>query len=919
MTWLFKYPIKNGTKLSIRYPWICKLQTHSIFQEFYPLKYFYASWQYGRNFTPNVSSHRALQIYKIGSCGALKHIRYLSNAASDHSEDYNVEGTTGHSPKGSLKKKTIKSNVPAQVSYEPYWTDDEIAKFEAEYPKLVIRGSVFIPAFNTSDARVVLSQDNKANGTESYQNDSSYADDVPQQMDNQNMIKLFGFLARNRSFHGDDVIAVKQRRRKNTSGENKNASKGCRIVSVVNRCPTLDKFICSFYVDDFFDEEKIFKCQPLDTRWPAFCIQKSSLTSQLNEEIARFKSKKQLFCLLKFEDWKFDEIEPTATMMEVMGDVDDPEAQMNATMIFYNMDPSEFSNDVLTNLKQLVEEGNEDRHLNRIDRRDLLVIPIDPEDAKDLDDALSIELKNDNQGNLMYQVGVHVADVSHYVKQDSLVDTCARARATSVYLEHKVYPMLPPLLSDNICSLLPGSDKLAFSMFVNLVHEPMGEQIGSGLYIKGKPEFQLTIINTRQRLSYQEAQKAIEATTVDNELLIPEYEKSLETINNGDLTQQIKKSLLRLYYVSTRLRNYRINKRGAVQVDVDGSVKCKIPKIVDNVPNFSCLKIDYTPKKSHELVEELMLLANTQAAQLLAAKFKSYFLRIHDDTSHVVKDSIIKMLPQNLLNDINPDILSVPQLIRKCAQVMEPSAFQSLSFATLQEFREAVYSPITKGEDKDTSHWGLALPTYLHFTSPIRRYSDLYTHRMLKMILDEKYSEQSLSELDAICKRCNVQKRKAFDTQKHYKNFCFNRYLQWACKVKEGKAPCQNLADFEQDHCGTWGFVYKDACIASIVIDGPDTSSIVFYIPLLNEQRSSSCKTLGIVPKIIHYDSHTESFDPSGTIRDYLARNTAQNEHEVSSLLVQCGHKELKLQRLAKTKVLLVPGAKMWGVRLCLI
>ncbi|ORM39770.1 DIS3-like exonuclease 2 [Babesia sp. Xinjiang] len=915
-----------------------------------------------------------------------------------------------------------------EIAYEPYWTEEAIAELESKQPELVIRGTVTIPAFATAEAKVVThtktsnskrttdsnkdakggsvcaSSDPDVETKQSIRGDDgrhesvNISKELDSKIETQNnrrsrafesdvegdgnrkdnyTVRVFGFLARNRAFHGDDVVAIKQRRQRTPPTNNSHeraVSDECRVVSVTKRSSALESFVGVLDIEVCKDEtQEAIKCQPHDTRWPAFNVRRCDIDAEIKQQFSQFHSKGKIFCLMRFQQWNENDMEPTGLVTKIIGDVSNPSARMQALMVFHGLNPNGFSEQVIKNLNELIKTADETKDKNRVDRRDLTVFTIDPQDAKDLDDALSVEIGTDDNGNYKYTVGVHIADVSHYVKEGSLVDLDARQRATSVYMEHQVFPMLPQMLSENLCSLLPHSEKLCFSMFADLVESHNGgELIGNNLYIRNV-SFQLTRIFSCQRLSYQTAKEIIHGelgkrsllnTTNLESMSMYRFQRDVMESNDGHLTEtnvpcenrgkldhprqrlkdgydtktDITKPLLVLYFISRKLRDFRLRQRGAVTVDISGNHKCHIPKVGENTGRFW---VEEIPTESHELVEEMMLLANTQAAQLLAKSFDRYFLRVHENTSRAVKQLVTSMMPQELKKIINPEVLQIPELLRKCAKHMEPTAFQSLSFAALQQFKEAVYSPINRDEtstESVTSHWGLALPMYLHFTSPIRRYSDLYTHRMLKTVIDNTYTEQSLKVLDEICKRCNMQKRKAFDVQKEYKNFAFNQYLQWACTKEDGSQPYAATDDmfakaYTKDDTDAWGMVYNDACVFSVVLgttsEGAQNNvSIVFYIPLLNEQRSVSCKSLNVEPIQAIVGGEKKKLDAGkatcnqGIVDGYHkelqndSSNDKREDDRVHSITVRKGDEELTLYHYQRIKVVLVPGSQMWTLRL---
>ncbi|UKJ87865.1 hypothetical protein MACJ_000305 [Theileria orientalis] len=1013
-----------------------------------------------------------------------------------------------------------------------YWSDNQIQEVENSRPELLVRGSVFVPAFNTSESRLIPA-DSDHPGLIGDKNDS---EDLTKRTES-NELKIYGFISRNRAFHGDNVVCIKSRRHKGKSPQDnlKETPGECRVISILNRNPKLYSFVATFNLSEFFDDSlRHIRCQPRDTRWPAFKVEKSSLNTEMVARLRSMKSDQKTLCMCRFVDWQENQLEPTGTITSLLGDIGETNSQMEATMLFHSLDSSGFSKSVLDDLADLIRQGIETRDLNRVDMNHLFVLSIDPQDAKDLDDALSVEKLFDDNENMYYRIGIHIADVSHYVKEDSLVDLDARSRATSVYLEHKVYPMLPQQLSEDLCSLLPNRERMCFSVFVDVVESGHGEKIGNDLYIKDV-QFKLTKITSKNRLGYDNAKtmlySCLKMKKAESNLTGYTFDSIESLISQLDLQDETKLALVRLYYLSQKLRFYRLKQLGAVHVDIDGSIKCHIPMIDMDLPKKSksiphkaiefnisdsakddaigevtkrhreepyqqkeqddrsyemylnkkrrldrnyLLKIEKIPKESHELIEEMMLLANTQVAKFLSEKIDLYLLRVHEDTSNDVRSFIEEVLPSNLKNLINSSSLSVTQVLSKCEEYMDPAAFQSLSFSVLQKFKEAFYSPInknnssskdcnsSKGNDKNTKvagtlshvdgvskqgngtyyheghasdsvngvfekgfspqlnyfnhpkdddqyleysqnhtsnthyqnehigdyvedfnkdyradqyqgHWGLALPVYLHFTSPIRRYPDLYTHRMLKNILYKEGKTTSVELLSKICERCNIQKRRAFDAQKEYKNFAFNRYLQFisfiatkidptylktvsisraypsnsSSSVTNDSIVASDLGDKKE----VWGYLYNDACISSIVstpvgsmnsnkgkadvanVENGQTigkTCLVFYIPLLNEQKSISCESLGLVPINIHFqkskrqkqkvknsilDSYYKSKHGVLSYSKDRERSKEDQEPKIQGLSAMMKDKRMEFYIYQKVRVLLVPGLKMWTVR----
>ncbi|MDR2956877.1 MAG: VacB/RNase II family 3'-5' exoribonuclease [Coriobacteriales bacterium] len=335
----------------------------------------------------------------------------------------------------------------------------------------------------------------------------------------------------------------------------------------------------------------------------------------------------------------------------------------------------------------------DDGYLHRRDLRDTFVFTIDPADAKDFDDALSIEFV---QGDLL--LGVHIADVSAYVGLDSALDIEARTRATSVYLPGRVVPMLPAELSEDLCSLVPKADRLAFSVMMQI------SQNGS----VDKVDFFPSIICSQVRLSYEQADAILAGTTgieIDN--TVPE---------------QLKPALLSLDRLARRLRRRRLA-RGAIDFD---SVEPKIVLDDDGHPLAVDLR-QRTPATA--LVEEAMILANEQVAAYMLDHKAPMLYRVHEDPLPLSMQEAIETLYQLgfISSSVVPqDSHAVQAILAACVGHPEYSLVSQLM---LRAMKRARYSP------HYTGHYGLASPAYCHFTSPIRRYPDLLTHHLLKLKL----------------------------------------------------------------------------------------------------------------------------------------------------------------------------------------
>lgn len=357
----------------------------------------------------------------------------------------------------------------------------------------------------------------------------------------------------------------------------------------------------------------------------------------------------------------------------------------------------------------------------RLDYRDKNVFTIDPEDAKDFDDALSIE----KLGNGNLSIGIHIADVSHYVKKDSALDIEANERGNSVYFVGRVIPMLPEKLSNQICSLVPNEDRLTYSVIVEVT--PRGKIID---YSVNK-----TIINSKRRFTYEEAQKVIEDEV-------------------GDLAEDI----LLLNKIAEIYRKKRMR---------EGSFNFISPEVKFNLDENGVpvsITIKQT-KQSNMLVEEFMLLANKLVAQQIAVpksgSVKPFVYRIHDlpDQEKIVEFSrFVKTLGYSFDPNATSKSIGFQNLLDQVKGKEEEVLINELA---IRSMAKAVYSPDNIG------HYGLGFKYYSHFTSPIRRYSDLIVHRLLFNYQNLKSGEiYSLAQLEEICDYISASERNAVEAER---------------------------------------------------------------------------------------------------------------------------------------------------------
>jgi ribonuclease R len=407
--------------------------------------------------------------------------------------------------------------------------------------------------------------------------------------------------------------------------------------------------------------------------------------------------------LVKIEDWPAKADSPFGEVIKVLGKPGEHSTEMHAILAEYGL-PYEFPVEVEVFAQKIDTSIEEDEIARRRDMRNVLTFTIDPRDAKDFDDALSFQkLENGN-----YEIGVHIADVSYYLQEGTILDDEAYQRATSVYLVDRVVPMLPEVLSNFACSLRPHEEKYTFSAIFEI--NEMAEVVNKW--------FGRTVIYSDQRFAYEEAQHIIETKgdTIPAELSL--------TGEEYKVSPEIQEATLKMDQLAKIFRRKRMA-NGAISFD---KVEVKFHLNEQAEPIGVYFK---EAKDSNHLIEEFMLLANKKVAEFIGKQDKTFIYRIHDEPDEdklinlqtVIskfgysinfksKDAISKSL-NNLLADVQG---------KKEQNLVDTLAIRSMS--------KAKYSTHNIG------HYGLAFEYYSHFTSPIRRYPDVMAHRLLQYYID---------------------------------------------------------------------------------------------------------------------------------------------------------------------------------------
>ena len=491
----------------------------------------------------------------------------------------------------------------------------------------------------------------------------------------------------NRALHGDMVEVELRRRRKGRRPEGS-------VINILERKKTS-------YVGIVEAHERFVFVRPTDPKMytDVFVPKERSKKAEDGTKV-----------LVELGDWPNDADSPYGTITEILGKPGEHHTEIHSILAEYGL-PYSFPYEVEQFANTLDTSIKKEEIAKRRDMREVLTFTIDPKDAKDFDDALSFQqLKNGN-----YEIGIHIADVSHYLEPGSILDEEAFNRATSVYLVDRVVPMLPEVLSNKACSLRPNEEKYTFSAVfemdrnAQLVNQWFGR----------------TVTLSDERFAYEEAQHIIEtkSNTIPDVISIRDKGYSV--------SEDIKEAVLALDELAKIMRGKRMD-AGAISFD---KIEVKFNLDETNSPESVFFK---ESKDANKLIEEFMLLANRKVAEYIGKQRpkKTFVYRVHDQPDIdklMALNGVISRFGHSVdLRDSSAINSSLNRLLHEVKGKKEQNLVDTLAIRSMSK---AVYTTDNIG------HYGLAFDYYTHFTSPIRRYPDVMVHRLLQHYLDGGITE----------------------------------------------------------------------------------------------------------------------------------------------------------------------------------
>lgn len=565
-------------------------------------------------------------------------------------------------------------------------------------------------------------------------------------------ILIEGYRDRNRAMEKDVVVVQLKTKNDWIQKSNGNYQKTAKVVCILEKVHTRKA------IGILENHDEVIKFRPRDPKFPILTIDTETLPDKYD--------KNTLF-MAKIKNWSAPNF-CTGKILSVVGNIGDFNVETEAILLENGLDVTPYDDESMKDIPSIDYKLSNDDFKEREDLRDNCIFTIDPATAVDLDDAVSCEKLNN--GN--YKVGVHIADVTHFLKTNTKINEKISKRATTIYLVNRVYHMLPKSLC-KLCSLSPGNDKLGFSIIWEMTPDA---QIISHKFSK-------TIINSSCQMSYEQAQKLIDY----NKLKIDEFNDKLD-IKNGYKINDLSIIVNDLYKLSKVLRNKRFN---------DGALKIDQPKIHIVLDEITKLPVTYKLEErldSNNLIEEFMLLANMTVAKHIYEKFpdtallrhhnppkeinitrtfnslRNFGINLNTNSAGELQASIEKLRP---IEDDDDDKFKVENfLIQSRMMVIQTLCAQSM-------MRANYVCSGNMDNELLLHHYALNVPFYTHFTSPIRRYADCIVHRLLYSSLtgDPMPTDWSSELCTRLANNCNQMKNNAKNAQEKSTELYFTQLV----------------------------------------------------------------------------------------------------------------------------------------------
>ncbi len=484
-------------------------------------------------------------------------------------------------------------------------------------------------------------------------------------------------------------------------------------------------------------------------------------------------------CIAQLTDWPKRASSPFGEITEVLGDPRNHEVEIHSILAEFDL-PYAFPEEVEREAQRIPKDITKEDVAQRRDMRSVTTFTIDPADAKDFDDALSFQWLDDD----LFEIGVHIADVTHYLKPGSILDEEAIERATSVYLVDRVVPMLPEVLSNELCSLRPHEDKCTFSAVFKMDRQGVVHDRWFGR----------TLIHSDHRFAYEDAQAVIEGA------------------EHG-----LKEAVLTLHHAALELRKNRL-RSGALMFDKE-EVKFHLDD--KGTPTGIYFKVS---KDANHLIEEFMLLANREVAQRIGRvpkgqKAPPFVYRVHDEPNPTKVQNLQTVAKSFGYQVKSQSRKTLTQSMNSMLQEVKGKGWSNLiETLAIRSMAKAEYST------QNIGHFGLAFPFYSHFTSPIRRYPDVLVHRLLFHYL-EGGKDLDAASYEALCEHCSEREKLATQAERASIKYMQTKYMDghegeefdgvisgisdWGVYVELKDNKCEGMIrirDFKDDY-----YVYEEA------------------------------------------------------------------------------------------------------------